>query len=163
MKEEEYNERVKKLQEVNGVITKLDPAIREHAFKLLEGYITGRKPKQIGKEEDGDNVDTDDDMESFFSRFDHEKPSDNAMSIAAYHYSQYGKEPISYDEVKQIAGDVGLTIPERVDMTFKAAKDKGKSLFQSGGRGKSKPTVHGETYLKEKFGVKKGKKKKVEE
>ncbi len=85
------------------------------------------------------------------------------MSIAAYHYSQYGKEPISYDEVRQIAGDVGLTIPERVDMTFKSAKEKGKSLFQNSGRGKTKPTVHGETYLKENFSVRKGKKKKIEE
>ena len=110
-----------------------------------------------------DIVNIDDDIESFFSKFEHEKPSDNAMSIAAYHYSQYGKEPISFDEVRQIAGDVGVTIPERVDMTFKAAKDKGKSLFQNGGRGKTKPTVHGEAYLKEKFGVKKGKKKKIEE
>ncbi len=53
MKEEEYKERVKKLQEVNGVITKLDPAIREHAFKLLEGYITGNKPKHTVS--DGDD------------------------------------------------------------------------------------------------------------
>ena len=130
MKEEEYEDRVKKLQDVNGVITKLDPAIREHAFKLLEAYITGRKSKQTGEEKDDSNVDNDDGMEAFFSKFDHEKPSDNALSIAAYHYSQYGKEPVSYDEVRQIASDVGLTIPERVDMTYKSAKEKGKSLFR---------------------------------
>jgi len=163
MKEEDFKQRVKKLKEVNSIITKLDPAIREHAFKLLEAYITGKKTKHTDSPPPPDDESIDDDMEKFFSKLDHEKPSDNAFSIAANHYSQYGKEAISYEEIRVIADKVGITIPERVDMTFKAAQDKGKNLFQSGGRGKTKPTVHGEKYLKDTFGVKKGNKKKVEE
>lgn len=163
MNEEDFKQRVKKLREVNSIIAKLDPAIREHAFKLLETYITGKKTKQADPPPAQDSGNIDDSMEQFFSKLDHEKPSDNAFSIAAYHYSQYGKEAFSYDEVRSIASEVGITIPERVDMTFKAALEKGKNLFQNGGRGKTKPTVHGEKYLKDTFCVKKGKKKKVEE
>ena len=58
----------------------------------------------------------------------------------------------------QKAKDVGITIPERVDLTFLSAKEKGKNLFARAGLGKFKPTVHGEAYLKTTYSVKKGKK-----
>ena len=82
MKEDDYKERVKRLQEVNAVIAKLDPAIKEHAFKLLESYITGKKSTQAETGQGGAGGEPDN-MEEFFSGFDHEKPSDNAFCVAA--------------------------------------------------------------------------------
>ena len=40
-----FQERVSRLKEVNEVIEKLDPAIREVAFSLLAGYVTGQPYK----------------------------------------------------------------------------------------------------------------------
>ena len=41
MENSTFQERVSRLKEVNEVIQKLDPAIREVAFSLLAGYVTG--------------------------------------------------------------------------------------------------------------------------
>ena len=75
---------------------------------------------------------------------------------------EYGAEPFSVDEVRQKADDVGITIPARIDMTFQAAKEKGKKLFARAGRGRFKPTVHGEANLKATYSVKKGTTKRAE-
>jgi hypothetical protein len=82
--------------------------------------------------------------------------------IAAYLYNEYGSEPFSAEEVKNTSDDVGITIPARIDMTLLEAKDKGKKLFKKIGRGTYKPTVHGEAYLKEKYNVAKGTKRRPE-
>lgn len=170
MDKEKFQERIKKIKEVDEFIKTLDSSIRETAFKLLEDYITGRKRKETHIEGEGSTVfDTggvvipdESTKENFFSQFDHEKPSDNALLIAAYHYSQFGTAVLTIKETKEIADSVGITIPNRVDVTFKGAKKNQKSLFQTVGKGKFKPTVHGEKYFKETYGVTKGTKTKVE-
>jgi hypothetical protein len=60
------------------------------------------------------------------------------------------------EEVKAVATNVGITIPDRVDMTLGNAAEDGKQLFTRVARGKFKPTVHGESYLKSTYEVKKG-------
>jgi hypothetical protein len=60
-------------------------------------------------------------------------------------------------EVNELAEDVGVTIPERVYMTFVNARRGGKSLFKKVGKAVFKPTVHGEAHFKETYKVKKGK------
>lgn len=164
MDEATYKARLKRLQQVNKDIEKLDPAIREHAFKILQPYVTGREGKAVEHKDAGDQdtIPTED-AEAFFSRFDHEKPSDNALLVAAYHFGQYGSEAFSMEEVKQLATDVGITIPERVDMTFLQARHEGKKLFKRAGRGKFSPTVHGEAHLKKEYKLQKGRKKKPKE
>lgn len=164
MDEKTFKERVNKLNEVNKIIEKLDPSIRAESFKLLQTYITGKETVKDNSDEVGKETgDNDDDKESFFKRFDHTKPSDNALLIAAYLYSQFGTDPFSTGDVKKLAVGVGITIPSSCNMTFKQAAKKGKNLFSSAGRGKFKPTVHGEAYLKETYKVKKGKKTKESE
>jgi len=154
-----YKDRVKRLREVNTVVKSLDTAIREASFNLLKSYVTGREIENTGE---GTGGEVPQDKQSFFSEFNHEKPSDNVLLVSAYHYSQYGTAPLDRSDIKQIADDVGIIVPDRSDMTLKQAKKKGRSLFNSVGGGKYKPTVHGEKYLKETYKVKKGKKKKEE-
>jgi hypothetical protein len=60
------------------------------------------------------------------------------------------------DSIKEGAVSAGLTIPEHLRMTFRAAQDGGKKLYQPAGRGLFKPTVTGELYLKKTYGVTKG-------
>jgi hypothetical protein len=98
--------------------------------------------------------------DAFFTKFNHDKPSDNVFLITAYHYSQFGKEPISRKDIQQIADDVGVTVPERPDMTLNQATRDGKNMFTQTNRGLFKPTVHGEKYLKETYSIVKGNKKK---
>lgn len=154
-----YEGRVKRLREVNKVVKSLDPAIKEASFNLLKNYITGQEIDDAKGEKGGEKLK---DKESFFTEFSHDKASENVFLVAAYLYSQYGTTPLDRSDIKEIADDVGLIIPERPDMTLKGAKKKGKNLFNSVGGGKYKPTVHGEQYLKESYKVTKGAKKKEE-
>ena len=55
-----------------------------------------------------------------------------------------------------MAGEVGVTIPERLDKTFLTAKRDGKGLFLRVGKGALKPTVHGEAFFKKTYQVSKG-------
>jgi hypothetical protein len=164
MDKKEFDERVLRLQDVAKVIDKLPAEIRTEAFGLLRGYVSGRSAPDSGgvnrtENEDGDDAD---DGTSLFGRFDHDKPSDNVRLIAAYLFQQYGSEHFSVEEISAIAAETGITVPARVDMTLRQAKENGKNLFVGAGNGKYKPTVHGETYLKDTYGVKKGNKKREE-
>jgi hypothetical protein len=153
-----FQERVKRLQEVNGVIKDLEPAIQSAALGLLTEYVTGHptERKQVPRTNSGNTSESPQDMAEFFAKFPEGKPSDNAVSIAAYLYSQYGAEPFKLDEVRETAKSVGLTIPTSLDMTLKQAQRDGKLLFQHTGRNEFKPTVHGELYFKKTYQVVKG-------
>jgi len=174
MDEATFKDRVKKLNEINKAIEKLDPAIRGQAFALLEDYIgagkisrrrpEGGKPTdQEEKEEDEAPLPDSDDLEAALEAFvkplDSSKPSENAKALAAFHYSQYGKTGFTADEIQQLADGGGLTVPDRIDMTLKVAKVKNKALFRQVGSTFT-PTVNGETFFKDKYNVKKGKRPK---
>jgi hypothetical protein len=167
MESSTFHERVKRLKEVNEVIEKLDPAIREGAFSLLTGYITGQAHKVDGKHQPDAPPDeregSEEQMKELFGNYPDGKPSDNAILIAAWLYSQYGAQPFKLDEMRQIADSVGLTIPASLDMTLKQAQRDGKMLFQHSGRSEFKPTVPGEIYFKKAYQVTKGTRKRPAE
>jgi hypothetical protein len=162
--EKAFKARVARLEEVGKVLEKLPAEVRASAFELLKGYVGAEAATPPGKRPAGKPTpaaaddSADGEEEAFFSQFEHDKPFENVRLIAAYYYREYGSAPFSLDEVRQKAIDVGLTIPDRVDMTILQAKDKGKQLFARAGHGKFRPTVHGETYLKATYKVGKGKK-----
>ena len=137
MDKEKFQERTEKIKEVDAFVKTLDPSIREAAFKLLESYITGRPKSTIGKNEKGppsdvqkDTISVDASKEEFFSNFDHDKPADNALLIAAHHYSQYGTAPLTAKEARAVADSVGITIPNRIDVTFGGAKENKRAFFK---------------------------------
>ncbi len=147
-----------RLIEINRVIEKLDPSIRPGAFELLKGYVTsGGQPGPAKVGEHGSEAPAERlDLAGLIEKHVHEKPSDNAHLLAADWYRRYGSAPFALDAIKEAAGSAGLTIPEHLKMTFRAAQDGGKKLYQSVGRGLYKPTVTGELYLKKAYGVTKG-------
>ena len=164
MENSTFQERVSRLKEVNEVIEKLDPAIREVAFSLLAGYVTGQPYKGTEGAPSADVSPNDGDLSEMetielFSKYPDGKPSDNAVLIAASLYSQYGAQPFKLDEIRAIADSVGVTIPSSLDMTLKQAQRDGKALFQHTGRSEFKPTVSGEIYFKKTYQVAKGTKK----
>jgi hypothetical protein len=163
MKKERFQEIVKKLTELNSEILKLDPSIRPHAFETLKSYVLEveeEKPTDRKAEQSSVSViQKRDEVEKFFSGKVEGKPSDNVDCIAAYLYQSYGSAPFSVEDVSEISSTVGRTVPERIDKTLVAAKLNGKKLFNKVGRNLFKPTVHGEKFLKQKYNVTKGVKK----
>lgn len=158
----------KRMKEVEELVLDLDSSVRGAGFAMFEQYVlTGsltasfRALEKSGAEDPSTPDELD--LEAFFSSREAKRPSDAAILIAAYHYQRYGTESFSLAEVKEIAGQVGLTIPDRLDMTFKGTLRKGKPVFRQTGRGRYSPTVIGEAVLKEEYGVKKGRTKKPAE
>jgi hypothetical protein len=149
-----------RLLEVNEVIKKLDESIRVAAFDFLKPYIAGGNivvPKdKHAKGYDGAGGGTDD-LATLIEKHASDKPSHNAKLLSAYWYSQYGSAPFATKWVEDSAASAGLTIPDRVNMTFRKAQDKGKPVYEAlGNKGLVKPTITGEGYLKRTFEVKKG-------
>ena len=107
-----------------------------------------------------DAGDDNDDLASFFNRDGEMKPADYAYLCAAHHFSQFGAAPFSISEIRAIATEAGVVIPDRLDMTFAQATKKGKKLFQSVGRGTFKPTATGSLEFGERWSVKPGRKAK---
>jgi hypothetical protein len=156
MNKSQLNDRAERLFEINDVIKQLTPEIRAPAFELLKAYVaspsTTEMPATKGATTGLEDQDSGE-REAFFSRFDTDKPADNALLIAAYYYSQHGTDPFNADALKNLAREIGLIVPERIDMTIRNARRDGRTLFQSIGRGGFRPTVHGEVFFKTTYNV----------
>jgi len=161
MDEKEFKRRVEQLEKIGNILEKLPAEIRSDAFNFLKDAIAERSSISSAKNVPGktkaESIESTE--EEFFRKFDLKKPADNANLIAAYFYREYGTEPFTAEEVRQKASEIGITIPTRPDNTFRYATEKTKKLFALAGKGTFKPTVHGEAYLKETYGVNKGTKK----
>jgi hypothetical protein len=165
-----FDETVKRLEKVDGVIKNLDSAIRAEAFSLLKPYISAGATGSTGSTaaDSGSSNGTEQqaamdfaDAEAFFTTHEDGKPSDNAYLVTAYLYTQYGSSPFSIDDVRAVADHAGLTLPDRVDVTLAGAKKGGKQLFKRAGRGMLQPNVHGETYLRNTYNIIKGTKRRT--
>ena len=151
-----------KLLELNAFISKLDASIRAPAFDLLLPHYLGEAEEKTPDEKAGSRkarqkaaaADTSN-RETFFASFTHNKPADNVHLIVAWLYSQHGVIPLSAKVLREMANDVGLTIPDRPDATMYAAKKDGKSFYRKKGKG-YQLTVHGEAHVKKTYNVKKG-------
>jgi hypothetical protein len=164
MDEATFKDRVKRVNEINKVVEKLDPAIRGQAFALLEDYVGAgkvgaRRPEKGGAEADAEPEDASDqeaDLEAFVGKLESDAPADNAKALAAFHYKRYGKAVFGTDDINELAEEAGVTVPTRIDMTLKGAKVGGKTLFRQVGKTFT-PTVHGEKFFKDTYKVKRGK------
>ena len=153
------------------MVKDLDPALQQEAVKILSPYATGRGVSgstALGADggeggsthsENGAPADITDLRSRLLEAHGEEKPADNALMCAAVWFAEYGKEPFSLDQLRAIANEMGVTLPDRLDMTISAGKRKGKKLFNRARTGYYAPTVHGETFLKTTYGVKQGTKK----
>jgi hypothetical protein len=101
------------------------------------------------------------DLGSFFNRGGDLKPSDYAFLCVAYHFSLYGTAAFSLGELRNIAMEAGIVIPDRLDMTMHNAAKNGKKLFQSAGRGSFRPTAAAGLFFAERWSVKPGKLRKA--
>lgn len=160
-------EKVKKtLLEMNELISKLDPAIREPAFEVMVPYYfegttlkqpPAQTPPAVNPPPNPAVSPNTSDLGEFISAFDHDQPKDNVMLLVAWLYSNYGAQPIQAKEIKELADACGLVTPSRPDNTMRQSKKNGKSLFTQQGKG-WKLTVSGEMHFKETYNVTKGNK-----
>jgi hypothetical protein len=104
--QKELKELASRLQEVGKVIETLPTEIRSEAFGLLKGYIRqqdGQSPNEDGSAES--DIDSRESTTGLFSKFDHDKPSDNVRLITAHLFQEHGSEPFSAEEVKALAAN----------------------------------------------------------
>ena len=126
------------------------------AMMLLGEGVPHQPAGQPHPRESDSSGDSHAELATFFNREGDLKPADHAHLCVAYHYSIYGACAFSIAELKAIAADVGVVLPDRVDKTLQAAAHKGKKLFQSSGSGVFKPTAAAGLYFGEKWKVKPG-------
>jgi hypothetical protein len=133
-----------------------------HAAMMLLGEkpIPNQEPDQHAKNL-GDVPATAVELGQFFNRGERLRPSDNAQLCAAYHYAIYGSVAFSLDELRSIAREAGVVLPNRLDMTLSSATHGGKKLFQPAGRGTVKPTAAAGVAFHERWGVRPGTKTKT--
>jgi ribosomal protein L35 len=148
-------------QQIVDILLGEDSVTRQRAIQatmMLLGEAPLKRATTQDRTIDGD-IDSDShaDLAAFFDREEDLKPADNAQLCAAYYYSLYGASPFSIAELKAIAADAGVVIPDRVDMTLRQATQKGKKLFQPAGSGTFKPTAAGRLHFAERWKAKPGK------
>lgn len=137
----------------NSLVTALGTGIGDpNALSYPESQKKGADKGKNGMPE-AENLD----QATFFEAHEHTKPSENVKLIVAWLYSQYGVYPITNSEIQDVANKAGITVGGRADMSMKVAKKDGKALFTKQGKG-VKLTLAGESFLKEKYGVRKGNK-----
>jgi hypothetical protein len=164
MDESKIDEAKTKLNQINDFISPLDPELKQKAIAILIPlYFDEHKlSKGASKQPEDMNEPASDEADlteeqKFFSSFNHTKAADNVVMMAAWLYSQHGVYPITPEEIKAYAAKLGLTVAARVDNTMRQAKRDGKGLFRQVGKG-WEPTLTGEGYFKDTYGVKKGNK-----
>jgi hypothetical protein len=151
-------------QQIVAILLDEDAVTRQRAVQAAMMLLGETVPQSINSQPDlsrdagGDNHA---DLASFFSRDGEMKPADYAYLCAAYHFSQFGAAPFSPAEIRAIATDAGVVVPDRLDMTFTQAAKRGKKLFQSAGKGSFKPTATGSLEFGERWGAKPGRKAKA--
>jgi hypothetical protein len=148
-------------QQIVAILIDEDPLTRQRAMQaamMLLGepsqqYSNGRSLLHSGGHGGVDHGN----LAEFFSRDGDLKPADYAQLCAAYCFSLYGTAPFSLAELRAIATEAGVVVPDRLDMTLCQATKKGKRLFQSAGRGLFRPTAAAGLMFGERWGVKPGK------
>ena len=151
-------------QKIVNLLIKEDSETRRRTIEAAM-MLLGEKPLTIQSSDQSRRLasseETNPDLGQFFNRGEKLKPSDSAQLCAAYHYSLYGVAAFSLDDIRAIAADAGVVLPDRLDMTFSSATHAGKKLFQSVGRGSVKPTAAAGVAFNERWGVKPGRRVKA--
>lgn len=166
MDEATFNETVERLKKVSGIIADLDEAIRADAFEILVPYVIGGEADDAEADEGEANASAKRrkarsekvDYDHLIEEYESDKDSENAKLSLAILFDRHGRGPFQMSHIKNIADEFNISVPVRLDMTFKgAAKQDGKEVLRKQSDG-WKVTPAGETWLKTTYGVAKGKK-----
>lgn len=159
MDEKTFKTVTSRLKQASDVIEMLDPVIREDAWQILRPFVGGdggdtavsRKEPGEADKENPPPSDTSEDV--LIEKFESEKEADNLWLTFAILYKRHGKGPFSLDQIRELAKSLHLPLPGRPDTTIRNSSRK-VVRKQEGGY---KILPGGEKWLKESYGVKKGK------
>jgi hypothetical protein len=164
----DFKERARRLAEVNGVISKLDEAIRADAFELLKDYVTAGASDDDANGDDGVNGDGKQqprprggkfNPEALVEQHETDVDHDNATLVLAIFYGRHGRGPFKHAHLKAIATEFNITaVPDRMDIFLTGAKrgEPKASIIRKQADG-MKVTTAGGTWLASKYGVSLGK------
>ncbi len=160
--DKELKQLQERLEAINLIISKLDPAIKLAAFDLLKPFIMGEvipPALSLDTEQVGEKIglSTGGDVRDFYASFDPKKPADSVLVLAAWIYTQRGSASFTLTELNDLFDDVGVSRPARLDMTLRTCTRNGKNLFQNASHGSYRPTVHGENHFKKEMNLRPGK------
>lgn len=152
-------------QKIVGLLLKETSETRHRAINAaltVLGETAVERPLKgaPGASKQHDSIGSTEGLASLIGTDDKLKPSENAYLCAAYHYSVYGNATFSLEDLRDIAREAGVVVPDRLDMTIKQAAKGGKKFFQSTGRDTYKPTTAGGLFFAERWKIKPGKKSK---
>jgi len=163
MDESVFKELAGRLKTASKVVEELDPVLREDAWAMLRPFIapdsepgeekhTGRKRS---KHETSDDIPAGGISEDILiEKHESDKEADNLYLTLAILYQRHGRGPFSLELIKSAAKALDLTLPNRPDVTLRNSTKK--VVRKQDGGYKVQPS--GETWLKETYKVKKGKK-----
>jgi hypothetical protein len=148
-------------QQVVAILINEDSVTRQRAIQAAMMLLGEARPAlsddQSGIPQTESRAHNHTDLGAFFNREEALKPADYAQLCAAYHFSLYGTAAFSLTELRAIAQEAGVVIPDRLDMTLNQATKKGKKFFQGAGRGSFRPTATAGLAFAERWDVKPGK------
>ncbi len=125
-------------QQIVVILANEDSEIRKRAIQAAMALLGEAIPRASKGQDDGEasleNENSQTRLGAFFNRGDKLKPAESAYLYAAYHYSKYGPEAFSLDELRTVAKEAGVVLPDRLDMTLKQAGNGGRKLFLPAGR-----------------------------
>lgn len=157
MDEKTFKKLSGRLEQANRVIGKLDPILRGDAWAILRPYVT-EEEAQPGSERESSKQrertpSSNSSEDELIEKFESEKEADNLWLTFAILFKRHGRGPFSLDLIKAVGKALDLTLPERPDTTIRNSTKK-VVRKQEGGY---KIQPGGEKFLKETYGVTKGK------
>lgn len=163
MDEERYKGTVDRLNEVNGVISKLDESIRADAWSILRPYVTGdedvsRTPGSKGKDVKDESTPPPPDSteEELIDKFESEKDHENLFLATGITFKRHGRGPFAMKVIKDVADQHKLSIPKRPDVTFGNSPRDGAEVARKQADG-WRITTTGAKWFKKTYGVQPGK------
>lgn len=138
---------------LNTVLTALDPLPLEDRKRVIAAasaflFEQGQSlegPKGSGEQKN----EIKGDIGHVIAKNGNLRPGQKAAVIANYLLAKKGVDDFKLEELKKLYVDIGITPPDRMDMTLKGAFSKGNKLFRATGRNSYGLTFHGKELAKQ--------------
>lgn len=136
------------VEALNTVIKALEPLVAEDRKKVIaaacaffsEDIPTGGGSSKSSSAEGKESAN----VGEIISKNSNLRPGQKAAVVAYHLIKKSNKDQFTLDELRGLYKDIGLTPPDRFDMTLKSAVVKSNKLFKTAGRNAYALTFHGQ-------------------
>lgn len=161
MDKDEFDAIVARLNDVSGVISQLDPAVRAEAFTLLKPYVVGGDspagsvPEDTPLHANRGKALKQDAIDALLDEHASDTPVENGLLIAAILYAKHGKGPFAVKEFTALADEYSLAMPGQFHKSLGPVRRDDADIFRKVKNG-WQITIAGEKWLKATYGVSQG-------